>query len=73
VLGNRELLLAGAGLVGRAKPVAAARPPAPPGGAFSPLQLTDSEARTVFYGAVVAPAVLLGLAAALLGRRRRFA
>jgi ABC-type uncharacterized transport system involved in gliding motility auxiliary subunit len=73
VLGNRDLLLATAELVARADPLVAARPPAPPGGTFSPLTLTAREARLVFWGTVVAPSALLGLVALLAARRRRLA
>jgi hypothetical protein len=73
VLGNRDLLLVTAGLAARDAPVAAARPAGAPGGPFSPLALTDAEARLVFYGGVVAPTALLGATALLLARRRRFA
>jgi hypothetical protein len=73
VLGNRDLLLVTAGLAARDAPVAAARPATAPGGPFSPLALTDGEARLVFYGGVVAPTALLAATAALLARRRRFA
>jgi ABC-type uncharacterized transport system involved in gliding motility auxiliary subunit len=72
VLGNRDLLLTAAELVARADPLAAARPPAPPGGTFSPLTITAREARLVFWAVVVAPsATLAGLA--LLQARRRLA
>jgi hypothetical protein len=73
VLGNRDLLLAAAGLAGRAEAVVAARPPAPPGGTFSPLTLTATDARIVFWGAAVAPGVVLGALALTMARRRRFA
>ncbi|HZP43041.1 MAG TPA: GldG family protein [Candidatus Binatia bacterium] len=73
VLGNRDLLLAAAGLVARADPLAAARPAAPPGGTFSPLTLTVPEERAIFWGAVVAPAGLLAATALLVARRRRTA
>jgi ABC-type uncharacterized transport system involved in gliding motility auxiliary subunit len=73
VLGNRDLLLTTAELVARADPLAAARPPGPPGGVFSPLTLTEGEAQAVFWGAVVAPSATLALVALALGRRRRFA
>jgi ABC-type uncharacterized transport system involved in gliding motility auxiliary subunit len=73
VLGNRDLLLAAAELVARADPLAAARPPAPPGGTFSPLALTAREARLVFWGAVVSPAALLTAIALTQARRRRWA
>jgi ABC-type uncharacterized transport system involved in gliding motility auxiliary subunit len=73
VLGNRDLLLAAAGLVARAEALAAARPSAPPGGTFSPVTLTAREARLVFWAVVVAPAALLGMVALATARRRRFA
>jgi hypothetical protein len=73
VLGNRDLLLATAGLVARADTLAAARPPPPPGGVFSPLTLTAREARLVFWGAVVAPSALLAGVALAMARRRRWA
>ena len=73
VLGNRDLLLATAELIARADPLAAARPPGPPGGTFSPLTLTAREARLVFWGVVVAPSALLAAVALAAARRRRFA
>jgi ABC-type uncharacterized transport system involved in gliding motility auxiliary subunit len=73
VLGNRDLLTAVAGLVGRDDVVVAARPPAPLSATFSPLALTDREARLVFWSAVVAPAATFMLAAFAAGRRRRLA
>jgi hypothetical protein len=73
VLGNRDLLLATAGLVARADPLAAERPPARPGGTFSPLALTATEARGIFWGAVVAPAAGLTAIALAMARRRRVA
>ena len=73
VFRRSELLLTAAGLVGRDDPVAAPRPDLAPGGAFSPLVLTDRQARTIFYAAVVTPAMLLGLTAVALARRRRSA
>jgi ABC-type uncharacterized transport system involved in gliding motility auxiliary subunit len=73
VLGNRDLLLTAAGLAVRPQVVGAARPPAPPGGAFSPLVLTAGEARAIFWGAVMAPAALLLATALALARRRRSA
>ncbi len=73
VLGNRDLLLATAGLVARAQALAAARPAGPPGGTFSPLTLTDRQARLVFWLAVVAPTAVLASIAMLMARRRRFA
>lgn len=73
VLGNRDLLLATAELIARADPLAAARPPGPPGGTFSPLILTAREARLVFWAVVVAPSALLAAVALAAARRRRFA
>jgi ABC-type uncharacterized transport system involved in gliding motility auxiliary subunit len=73
VLGNRDLLLTTAELVARADALAAARPPAPPGGTFSPLALTAREARIVFWSTVVGPSAALAVMALALGRRRRFA
>jgi gliding motility-associatede transport system auxiliary component len=73
MLGNRDLLLATAGLVARARALAAARPAGPPGGTFSPLTLTDRQARLVFWLAVIAPTVVLGSIAFAMARRRRFA
>jgi len=73
VLGNRDLLLATAGLVARDESIAAARPPGPPGGTFSPLTLTAREARLVFWGVVVAPGSTLAAAGLVLARRRRLA
>jgi ABC-type uncharacterized transport system involved in gliding motility auxiliary subunit len=73
VLGNRDLLLATAGLVARAQALAAARPAAPPGGTFSPLTLTDRQARLVFWLGVMAPTAVLASVALVLARRRRFA
>jgi ABC-type uncharacterized transport system involved in gliding motility auxiliary subunit len=73
VLGNRDLLLATAGLVARAHALAAARPTAPPGGTFSPLTLTHRQARLVFWLAVVTPTTVLASIALLMARRRRFA
>jgi ABC-type uncharacterized transport system involved in gliding motility auxiliary subunit len=70
VLGNRDLLLTVAGVVARDDALTAARPPAPPGGTFSPLTLTAREARLVFWGAVVAPVMLSAALAAVLARRR---
>jgi len=73
VLGNRDLLLAVAGLVARGDPLTGARPPAPPGGTFSPLTLTAREARAILWGGVVAPSALLAAAALWMARRRRLA
>jgi hypothetical protein len=73
VLGNRDLLLATAGLVARDETLAATRPAAPPGGTFSPLTLTAREAQLVFWGVVVAPGAALAGAGFLLARRRRLA
>ena len=73
VLGNRDWLLAAAGLAAREEVLVAARPPGPPGGTFSALTLTAREARLVFWGAVVAPSALLAAAALATARRRRFA
>jgi len=71
VLGNRDLLLAAAELVARDDPLAAARPPALPGGTFSPLALTAHEARLIFWSAVVAPSAAFAAAAILMSLRRR--
>jgi ABC-type uncharacterized transport system involved in gliding motility auxiliary subunit len=73
VLGNRDLFLATAGLLGRADPLVAARPPGPQGGTFSSLTLTAREARVVLWGGSIVPAIGLGAVAALLARRRRSA
>jgi gliding motility-associatede transport system auxiliary component len=73
LLGNRDLLLAVAGLVGRGDPLTAARPAAPPGGTFSPLTLTAREGRIVFWSVVVAPTAAMALLAGVLSRRRRWA
>lgn len=73
VMGNRDLLAAVAGLVARGDALAAPRPAAPQAGTFSPLALTDREARLVFWGAVVAPAAAFALAAFASTRRRRLA
>jgi hypothetical protein len=73
VLGNRDLLLATAGLVARAEAVAAARPPGPPGGTLSPLTLTAREMWCIFWGAVVGPSGLLAAAALVMARRARSA
>jgi hypothetical protein len=73
VLGNRDLLLASATLVARDESLAAARPPGPPGGTFSPLTLTAREARLIFWGVVVAPSGVLAAAGLALARRRRLA
>jgi hypothetical protein len=70
VLGNRDFLLLASGLLARSDPLAAARPPLPPGGTFSPLTLTAREARLVFWGAVVAPSALLAALGAVMARRR---
>ena len=73
VLGNRDLLLAVAGLVARGDALTGARPPAPPGGTFSPLMLTVGEARAILWGGVVTPSALLATAALWMARRRRLA
>jgi hypothetical protein len=73
VLGNRDLLLATAGLVTRGEGLAAPRPPGPQGGTFSPLTLTAHEGQLVFWTVVVAPAALVALLALVGARRRRFA
>jgi len=73
VLGNRDLLLAAASLTARAAPLTAARPPAPPGGTFSPLALTAREARAILWGTVLVPSALLAATALLLARRARLA
>ena len=73
VLGNRDLLLAVAGLVARGDPLTGARPPAPPGGTFSPLTLTAREARGILWGGVVTPSALLAATALWMARRRRVA
>jgi ABC-type uncharacterized transport system involved in gliding motility auxiliary subunit len=71
LLGNRDFLLVAAELAARADPLAAPRPPAPPGGTLSPLALTAREARLVFWTTVVAPTALLGAMAATMARRRQ--
>jgi hypothetical protein len=73
VLGNRDLFLATAGLLGRADPLVAARPPGPQGGTFSSLTLTANQARVILWGGSFAPAIALGAVAALLARRRQTA
>jgi hypothetical protein len=73
LVGNRDLLLAVAGLVGRGDAVTAARPAGPPGGTFSPLTLTAREARTVFWSVVVAPSMAMAVLALGMARRRRWA
>ena len=73
VLGNRDLLLAVGGLVARGDALTGARPPAPPGGTFSPLTLTAREARAILWGAVVSPSALLAATALWMARRRRLA
>jgi hypothetical protein len=70
VLGNRDLFLATAGLLGRADPVVAARPAGPQSGTMSSLTLTARQARVVLWGGSIAPAIGLGAVAALLARRR---
>ena len=70
VLGNRDFLLATAGLVARAESLASARPPAPPAGTFSPLTLTAREGRYLFWSVVVAPSALLAAAALAVAQRR---
>jgi hypothetical protein len=73
VLGNRDLLLAVSGLVARADPLVAERPAGRPGGTLSPLALTATEARRIFWGAAVAPAAALTAIACAMARRRRIA
>jgi ABC-type uncharacterized transport system involved in gliding motility auxiliary subunit len=73
VLGNRDLFLATAGLLGRADPLAAARPSGPQGGTFSSLTLTATQARVILWGGSIAPAIGLAAVAGLLARRRRTA
>ena len=73
VLGNRDLLLIGAGVLARPEPLLASRPAAAPGGTFSTLTLSAREARLVFASVVVAPSAVLAAIAAILARRRRFA
>jgi ABC-type uncharacterized transport system involved in gliding motility auxiliary subunit len=72
VLGNRDLLLAVANLAARPAPLLSARPPAPPGGTFSPLTLTVHQARTVFWAAVVAPGIIFAALALAMARRQRW-
>ena len=73
LLGNRDLLLAAAGLAGRREVFGGSRPAALPGGTFSPLTLTAHEARHIFWTAVVAPALALAAVALVMARRRRYA
>ena len=73
MLGNRDLLLAVAGLVARADPLVAERPEGRPGGTLSPLALTATEARRIFWGAVATPAAALMAIAFAMARRRRVA
>lgn len=73
VLGNRDLLLAVSGLVARADPLAAERPGVQPGGTLSPLALTATEARRIFWGGVMAPVTVLAAVAVAMSRRRRSA
>jgi ABC-type uncharacterized transport system involved in gliding motility auxiliary subunit len=73
VLGNRDLLLIGAGLLARAEPLVASRPAVAPGGTFSTLTLSAREARLVFFSVVVAPSLVMASIAAILARRRRLA
>jgi len=70
LLGNRDFLLASAGLVARSESLTGARPPAPPAGTFSPLTLTAREGRSLFWSVVVAPTALLAAAAFVVARRR---
>jgi ABC-type uncharacterized transport system involved in gliding motility auxiliary subunit len=69
VLGNRDFLLTVADLTARDDVLPAADTAPRPAGTFSPLALTDRQAALVFWGGVVAPALLFALAA--LGARRR--
>ncbi|MFN8545384.1 MAG: DUF4350 domain-containing protein [Candidatus Binatia bacterium] len=71
LLGNRDLLLTVAELVGRTDPMTASRPATPPAGTFSPLALTAGEGRLLFWGAVVIPSALFALAAAVMAHRQR--
>ena len=73
VLGNRDFLLAASGLISRADPLAAERPAAQLQGTFSPLALTATEARRIFWGATVAPMAVLATIALAMARRRRAA
>ena len=73
LLGNRDLLLAAAGLAARGETFGGSRPAGVPGGTFSPLALTATEAQRIFWGAVVVPAGVLAAVAVAMARRRRFA
>lgn len=70
--GNRDLLLAIAGLLGRGVALAAERPESRPGGTFSPLVLTAREGSLLLWLGVVLPTLLFaagGVAMALRARR----
>jgi hypothetical protein len=72
VLGNRDLLLVAAEVAARDKDaMTAARRPPRGGGPFSSLVLTAREARTVFWAACGAPALLFATGALLVTLRRR--
>ena len=70
--GNRDLLLAIAGLLGRGVAQAGERPEMNQRGTFSPLVLTAPEATVLLWGGVVGPALLfvLGAVAAAVRLRR---
>jgi hypothetical protein len=72
VLGNRDLLLVAAEVAARDKDaMTAARRQPRGGGPFSSLVLTAREARTVFWAACGAPALLFATGALLITLRRR--
>jgi ABC-type uncharacterized transport system len=69
--GNRDLLLAIAGLLGRGTAQAAARPGTNPGGTFSPLVLTAREGSILLWGGAVLPALLFAAGAVAAAARLR--
>lgn len=69
--GNRDLLLALAGLLGRGVAQAASRPETNPGGTFSPLVLTARDASILLWGGVVLPALLFSMGATVAAARLR--
>jgi hypothetical protein len=71
VLGNRDLLLAVAELAVRPDAYTASRPRATSLSTFSSLALTAREASIVLWSAAFVPALLSGVAALVMGRRRR--
>jgi hypothetical protein len=71
VLGNRDLLLATAELAVRPDAYTASRPRAGSLSTFSSLALSASEARTVLWGAAIAPGLLAGAMALAMATRRR--